>query len=270
MRGVSSRAGVSLLAVLASCAGANLEAPVSERAAPADAGPGEDVTVSAPREAGASTADVTTAPGCGELASARTAFVCAPDGMSRGKCPDGVTPLREACARGCLRAETGKDAVCMGTTNTWSCSGAYGTTKVEDGDYYLTAFGCWVDAVGGKHGDPGDNCIPACLATLKARGLCVAADTGKACEERITWFVADSARFGCGARVRVSNPANGRSVVAAVIDAGPACFVERSVSHAILDASGRVNRELFGSDRGAVDRSLVHVVEVDPRTPLGP
>jgi hypothetical protein len=158
----------------------------------------------------------------------------------------------------------------MGTTNTWSCPGSFGTTKVEDGDYYITAFGCWVDAIGGRHGDPGDNCIPACLDTLKARGLCVAADTGKACEERITWFVADSARFGCGAKVRVSNPANGRSVVAAVIDAGPACSVERSVSHAILDASGRVNRELFGADQGAVDRALVHVVEVDPGAPLGP
>ncbi len=54
------------------------------------------------------------------------------------------------------------------------------------------------------------------------------------------------------------------------LDYGPSCAVESSVSKAVLDASGRVDRYLYGSDQGAVDRSLVHVVEVDNGTPLGP
>jgi len=158
----------------------------------------------------------------------------------------------------------------MGTTTTWSCPGSYGTKKAENGDYYLTAFGCWVDAAGTAHGDSGDNCIPSCLAQAKAAGLCNTGDTGKQCEQRVTWYTADAARFGCLARVRITNPANGKSVVAVALDYGPSCSrVEDTVSKAVLDASGRVDRALFGADQGVSDRSLVHVVEVDPSTPLG-
>jgi len=70
--------------------------------------------------------------------------------------------------------------------------------------------------------------------------------------------------------LRITNPTNGKSVVGVVLDYGPGCSVERSVSKAVLDTSGRIDRELFGSDQGASDRSLVHVIEVDPSTPLGP
>lgn len=139
-----------------------------------------------------------------------------------------------------------------------------------DGDYDITAFGCWVDAQGVKHGDPGDNCVPSCLTQLRAAGLCPPGESGKACEERITWFTAYAARFGCGARLRIENPKNGKAVIAVAIDQGPACSVEARVSKAALDASGRVNRHLFGADQGIVDKSLVHVVEVDRTTPLGP
>lgn len=196
------------------------------------------------------------------------AFQCAGDGMSRSKCVSGVA-TKEACARGCLRNGT-SDGTCLGTTSTWKCTGSYNTVPAADGDYYITAFGCWVDAQGGKHGDPGDNCIPSCLSQLKSQGLCPAGDTGKACEERITWFTADAARFSCGARLRIENPKNGKAVIAVAIDQGPSCTVEAKASKAALDASGRVNRELFGTDHGIVDKALVHVVEVDKSTPLGP
>lgn len=159
----------------------------------------------------------------------------------------------------------------MGTSTTWSCPGSYGTTKARDGDYYVTAFGCWKDAQGASHGDGQDNCIPSCLAQAKSAGLCLPGDTGKQCEERVTWYTADAARFGCLARLKVTNPANGKSVIAVALDFGPSCTsVESKVQKAVLDASGRVDRQLFGSDQGVLDRSLVHVVEVASSTPLGP
>jgi hypothetical protein len=46
--------------------------------------------------------------------------------------------------------------------------------------------------------------------------------------------------------------------------------VEQNVSKAILDASSRVGMELFGTTLGWSDKELVHVVEVDKSTPLGP
>ena len=152
----------------------------------------------------------------------------------------------------------------------WSCPGTWGTTQASDGRYFLTAFGCWVDASGVAHGDPGDDCIPGCLSQAKAQGLCASSDTGKACEERVTWYVADAGRFGCGARVKITNPASGKSVVGVALDYGPACWVERNVSEGVLDASGRIDRYLFGSDMGASDRAAVHVEAVDASTPLGP
>jgi len=153
----------------------------------------------------------------------------------------------------------------------WSCTGAYGTTKASDGDYYITAFGCWTDAAGVTHGDSGDNCIPSCFAQAKAAGVCLPGETGKACEERVTWFTADAARFGCLAKLKVTNPANGKSVIAIALDFGPSCTaVEDKVKKGVLDASGRVDRQLFGADQGFQDKSLVHVTEVPASTPLGP
>jgi hypothetical protein len=157
------------------------------------------------------------------------------------------------------------------TPEPWTCTGSYGTKKASSGDYYVTAFGCWKDAAGVSHGDVGDNCIPSCLAQAKAAGLCLPGDTGKNCEERVTWFTADAARFGCLARLKVTNPANGKSVVAVALDFGPSCTsVEAKVKKEVLDASGRVDRFLFGADQGVLDRSLVHVTEVAASTPLGP
>ena len=59
--------------------------------------------------------------------------------------------------------------------------------------------------------------------------------------------------------------------------AGAAVYTERGPHGGCVllegfttDASGRVDRALFGADKGATDKALVHVVEVDPATPLGP
>lgn len=207
--------------------------------------------------------------GCGEF-EGKTVFTCSKDGRSRGKCVQGARVV-ESCARGCLKpVAPATEGTCMGTTSAFSCTGTTGTTKAADGDYYVTAFGCWVDEAGVKHGDPGDNCLPSCIDTLRKQGVCAASLTGKECEEKITWFTADAKRFGCGAKIRVENPANGKAVIAMAIDDGPGCTLENSVKKPVLDASGRVDRALFGADKGATDKALVHVVEVDPATPLGP
>jgi hypothetical protein len=229
-------------------------------AEPADAGP--DAAPVLETEAGAP---------CGPTDDTQH-FRCSADGNARRKCEANVL-ASEGCARGCLKAGPdggASDDTCMGTDTTWSCPGSFGTQKAQNGDYYITAFGCWIDADGGAHGDPGDNCVPGCFDKAKAAGVCNAGETGKQCEERITWFTADAARFGCLAKIRITNPANGKSVVAIALDSGPGCSVESKVSKAVLDTSGRIDRELFGVDHGVVDKALVHVVEVDPSTPLGP
>jgi hypothetical protein len=159
----------------------------------------------------------------------------------------------------------------MGTTATnFSCTGSYGTVPVDDGNYYITSFGCYVDASGNVQTDPDDNCIPSCLSQAIAAGLCPAGSTGPACEESINWYTADGARFGCLARLRVTNPSTGMSVIAVALDFGPGCSGENKVSHAVLDSSGRIDDYLFGGPEGASDKALVHVVQVDDATPLGP
>jgi hypothetical protein len=141
---------------------------------------------------------------------------------------------------------------------------------VNDGNYYITSFGCYVDASGNIQTDPADNCIPSCLSQALAAGLCPAGSSGPQCEEHVNWFTADGARFGCLARLKVTNPANGKAVIAVALDYGPGCPGESSVSHAVLDTSGRIDDYLFGGPEGASDKALVHVVQVADATPLGP
>jgi hypothetical protein len=203
---------------------------------------------------------------CGAYAG-KTQYTCAPDGNGRGRCSGGSLDY-EACPRGCLVVE-GLDDVCMGSDAQWSCNGPYGTSKMANGDYYGTAFGCWTDGNGNPQSDPGDNCIPACLNAAQQGGLC-AGQSGPDCERSVGWFAADAARFGCLARLRVTNPANGKAVVVVALDLGPSCKVEASVSHAAVDLSYPANDYLFGGAQGISDKAAVHVVEVDPATPLGP
>lgn len=163
----------------------------------------------------------------------------------------------------------GPDAPRATTTSEWSCDGKWGTEKAQNGDYYATAFGCWKDAKGTMHKDPGDNCIPACLSRARSSGLC-AGMTGPDCEAAVRWFAADAGRFGCLARLRVTNPANGKSAVVVALDQGPSCSIEKKVRHAAIDLSYPANEYLFGGEQGISDKATVHVVEVDPSTPLGP
>jgi hypothetical protein len=152
----------------------------------------------------------------------------------------------------------------------WSCDGTTGTTKLESGDYVATSFGCSILEDGTAQSDPGDNCVPACLAALKQQGACSASMSGKQCEEHITWFAADRDRFGCGTKLRVTNPATGASAVVMVVDAGPACWVEQQAQTGVLDLSYRATEHLFGGPVGVSEKEMVHVEEVASTTPLGP
>ena len=254
--------------VAAACSSSDAIGPATAASDGGDAMVATDATASDGNPTGDAANDAQTQ-GCGAF-TGDTRFTCSKDGNARGECVGDASLTSEPCARGCLREPATQDDVCMGTTTNFSCTGSYGTTKAENGDYYITAFGCWVDAQNVVHTDPADNCIPSCLDKARQAGLCLPGDTGPQCEERVTWYTADGARFGCLARLRVTNPANGKAVIAVALDYGPGCPGENGVSHAVLDASGRIDRYLFGSDQGATDRALVHVVEVDVSTPLGP
>jgi hypothetical protein len=149
-----------------------------------------------------------------------------------------------------------------------TCSHGYYTKPAADGVYYATDFGCSIAPNGTKFKDPGDNCIPGCLSTAQ-QSIC-AGLSGPDCEDKVTWYTADAARFGCMSRVQVKNPSNGKSAVLLVLDYGPGCRVEDNVNHPVLDMSYRAIMYLFGEEHGAVDRAKVDVVPVPASTPLGP
>jgi len=112
-----------------------------------------------------------------------------------------------------------------------------------DNLYYITTFG------GGR-----DNQPMACGTYADGRWL----------------YIADSWRFGCRARVRVTHPQTGRWCVAEVADVGPNICVERAAGKPIIDASPVITRELFGrSSAGWSDRMVVHTTVVPRSTPLG-
>jgi hypothetical protein len=148
----------------------------------------------------------------------------------------------------------------------WSCTSLTGETTNPERRYFTTSFGCWVDDEGVAHSDAGDNCIPACsLASIGCDGL-----SGPACERTINWYAADADRFGCGTRLRVTNPDSGDSAVVMVIDRGPNCTIENNVDFWVLDLSYRVSYHLFGGPTSAGEGADVLVEVVDPTTPVGP
>jgi anti-sigma regulatory factor (Ser/Thr protein kinase) len=95
-----------------------------------------------------------------------------------------------------------------------------GRTRPADGQYYVTTFG------GG-----GDTQRMSCGGTADGRWL----------------YIADSWRFGCGSRVKVTNPRTGRWCVTQVADIGPNICVERAAGKPVIDASPAVTRELFNA-----------------------
>jgi hypothetical protein len=147
----------------------------------------------------------------------------------------------------------------------WSCGGLTGTTNNASGGYFTTTFGCWVDSAGNNHGDAGDNCIPACsLSSIGCSGM-----TGPTCERFHNWYAADSDRFGCGTKIQVTNPDNGKAAVLIVIDRGPNCSIENIVDYWVLDMSAPASNHLFGGPTSASEHADVQVMVVDPSTPLG-
>ncbi len=91
-----------------------------------------------------------------------------------------------------------------------------------------------------------------------------------------TWaYIADSARFGCGAKVKVE--ANGKSCIAKVADCGPNRCVEQAASyssckshHPIIDASPYITKHLFGlGGVGWSDKKTVKATVVAASAPLG-
>jgi Bacterial SH3 domain len=153
----------------------------------------------------------------------------------------------------------------------WSCGGRVNVKKPVGGQYSaITSFGCYVDSSGRAQGDVDDNCLPYCIDSARSSGLCKSSDTGKACEQRVGWFIANKDQWGCMARVRVTNTATGKSAIAVVLDQGPSCYIERSISSSVLDASGLLTRYLFGEDKSPKERGRVTVEAVAAGTKLGP
>jgi hypothetical protein len=150
----------------------------------------------------------------------------------------------------------------------WSCTGLTSSKRPADSRYYITSFGCWTDENGKERGDGADNCHPSCEA--EARNLCGSGLSWDDCEREIRWYTADADRFGCGAKLKVKNPANGKTVIVAAIDRGPNCRIEKTVKHAVLDLSMEASIFLFGGQRGVGDRAAVVVETVSASTPLGP
>ena len=112
-----------------------------------------------------------------------------------------------------------------------------------DSLYYITTFG------GGA-----DDQNMACTGRADGRWL----------------YIADSWRFGCRSKVRVTNPRTGRWCVTQVADVGPNICVERAARKPIIDASPVVTRELFGvSGAGWSDRIVVRAELVPASTALG-
>lgn len=150
----------------------------------------------------------------------------------------------------------------------WECKGFQGDTKPADGKYFLAVFGCWIDEYGSFHSDSADNCQPGCITELRRANLCVG--DGPECEATIQYYTAGNFRYPCLSKLRITNPQTGKSVVAMVIDSGPACWVEIRANGPIMDTSWPVSLYLFGVGHGWIDKVQVLVEEVGSDMPLGP
>jgi len=119
-------------------------------------------------------------------------------------------------------------------------------------DYFLTSYG--------GSGDPAANGTPAC-GGKKVDG---------------TWYYATGAySYGCNTRLQLR--ANGKCVVVAVVDNGPAGWVETKAQAKcggtgyIIDASPLVSKYLYGtSSAGWSDCLAIQVTPVAPETAPGP
>jgi hypothetical protein len=125
------------------------------------------------------------------------------------------------------------------------CHGVASSSIPASGNYYLTTFGATTDSG------------PTSCGQNTMHG---------------SWYYAASRqRYGCGSRIKITNPSNGKCVVAETSDYGPDVCVENAAGGPIIDASPLVAEHLFGhSSAGWSDHFRIHVAEVGRSTPLGP
>ena len=148
------------------------------------------------------------------------------------------------------------------------CSGLYNTHASPTSAYYATDFGCSSNPY---FNDPGDTCGSAsCIQSAYDEGVCSSGESHASCQRVVNWYAVGGASYGCGARLQVTNPANGKSVVVMVLDNGPSCTVENNANFWVLDVSYPTIMYLFGSEEGWGDHALIHASVVASSTPLGP
>jgi hypothetical protein len=148
------------------------------------------------------------------------------------------------------------------------CTGLFNTQPSPTGAYYATDFGCSSNPV---FSDPGDTCGSAsCIQSAFQQGLCASGESNASCQRAVNWYSIGGASYGCGARLQVTNPANGKSVVVIVLDNGPSCTVENNAGFWVLDVSYPTIMYLFGSQEGYSDHAHIQVSVVGASTPLGP
>jgi hypothetical protein len=148
------------------------------------------------------------------------------------------------------------------------CSGLYNTNASPTGAYYATDFGCSSNPY---FTDPGDTCgSAACIQSAYDEGVCSSGESNATCQRDVNWYAVGGASYGCGARLQVTNPSNGKSVVVMVLDNGPSCTVENDANFWVLDVSYPTIMYLFGSEEGWADHALIQASVVATSTPLGP
>jgi hypothetical protein len=148
------------------------------------------------------------------------------------------------------------------------CSGVYNTHASPTGAYYATDFGCSSNPY---FNDPGDTCGSAsCIQSAYDEGVCSSGQSHASCQRAVNWYAVGGSSYGCGARLQVTNPANGKSVIVLVLDNGPSCTVENNAHFWVLDVSYPTIMYLFGSEEGWGDHALVQATVVSSSTPLGP
>ncbi|MBI2394886.1 MAG: hypothetical protein HYV09_35280 [Deltaproteobacteria bacterium] len=187
----------------------------------------------------------------------------ATDAPADGATPDTTPPdpIDELC-KGFATSPFDPPAVCDGPSGTTS-------TEIPSNDIYSTSwFGCYRKSDGTIYKDPYDNCEFAC----GPKGLCSSSLSGPECQAELQWFAADADRYGCGARVRVTNCVNRKQVVLATLDRGPNCkTVEKAYGAPVLDMSHPAMAYLFdGKEYGGSDKKRVIVEKVPATTALGP
>jgi len=93
---------------------------------------------------------------------------------------------------------------------------------------------------------------------------------GPSCSS-LTYFSADSQRFGCGNSLTICIPNTTNCVGVKVIDSGPNVQVENTAGSPIIDASAQVCQDLFNSNEcGYSDGNVIQAFVSTFPIPIGP